>query len=84
MYWGAAKCYTRNHCNYTWVDLQKIVLQVLNSINIIIIRKFAQKLWWYMELYHVGLTEKLAEYACKKFKSYRQILQNKLALFIKK
>ena len=37
-----------------------------------------------MELYREGLTGKLAEYACKKFKSHRQISEDELVLFIKK
>ncbi len=37
-----------------------------------------------MQLYHEGLTGKLAEYACKQFKSHRWILQDDLTAFIKK
>ena len=36
-----------------------------------------------MQLYHEGLTGKLAEYACKKFKSHRQIPRDDLIAFIK-
>ena len=36
-----------------------------------------------MQLYHEGLTGKLAEYACKKFKSHRRIPQDDLIAFIK-
>ena len=36
-----------------------------------------------MQLYCKGLTGKLAEYACKKFKSHRQIPQDDLTAFIK-
>ena len=35
-----------------------------------------------MELYSEGLTGKLAEYACKKFKSHQRIPKNELALFV--
>ena len=36
-----------------------------------------------MQLYREGLTGKLAEYACKKFKSHRRIPQDNLTAFIK-
>lgn len=83
MYWGAAKCYARNYCDYTWTGLQETVPRALDSVNIITIRKFARKSWRYMELYREGLTGKLAEYACKKFKSHRRIPKNELILFVK-
>ena len=45
MYWGAAaKQYTRENCNYTWIALQQTVPKALDSIPLITIRRYAQKL----------------------------------------
>ena len=72
-YWGTAKKYARENCNYSWSSLQRVVPVALESVDIILIRKFARKAWRYMDLYRNGITGKLAEYAAKKYKSHRCI-----------
>ncbi|RGB24522.1 hypothetical protein C1646_772973, partial [Rhizophagus diaphanus] len=47
-YWGAAKRYSRENCDYSWEGLQKIIPESLNSVNLTTIRKFSRKCWHYI------------------------------------
>lgn len=71
MYWGVAKRYARENCNYTWAGLLKTVPLALDSVSLSSIHKFARKS--YMECYRKVLNVKQAEYAVKKYNSHRKI-----------
>ena len=61
----------------------RVIPEVLNSIPITTIRKFARKSWRYMDAYDKGLEGRMAEWAVKKYKSHRRLPDNINEFFIK-
>ena len=47
-------------CSYKYDDLVRVIPEVLNSIPITTIRKFAKKSWRYMDAYDKGLEGRMA------------------------
>jgi len=76
MYWGAAKRYTRDNCDYSFDGLKSTVPAALESIGIGLIRRFANKSFRYMDAYRRGLTGADAEKQVKKYRSHRRIPDN--------
>jgi hypothetical protein len=51
-YWGAAKRYARNNCNYTWSGLQETVPRALDSVYLITFVDLREKcgdIWIYTD-----------------------------------
>jgi transposase len=80
-FWGAAKKYARQNCNYSWESLNQIVPDALDSVSLNKIRKFARRSYRYMSAYRLGLPCKAAIYAIKKYRSHRKIPENILTDF---
>jgi hypothetical protein len=76
MFWGAAKKYARENCDYTFKSLEKTIPLALNSVSLESIRKYAQRAWRFMDAYRKGLTGVEALYTVKKYKSHRKIPNN--------
>ena len=76
MWWAEAKRLARIQCDYSFQGLKDRVPQILDSIPLEKIRRFARKCERYMDCYRRGLPPKLAEYACKKYRSHRRIPGN--------
>ena len=78
MYWGAAKHYACDNCNYTWTGLQKIVPEALDSVPLITLRRYARKSWHYMDIYRKGLTGKIAEFVNKKYRRVPDMIYDEI------
>ena len=73
MYWGAAKKYAREHCQYNLRSLRNVVPAALNSVPLGTIRAYARLSFRWMDAYCHGLTGRAAEYAVKNHKAHRTI-----------
>ncbi|GET52503.1 hypothetical protein BCR41DRAFT_396467 [Rhizophagus irregularis DAOM 181602=DAOM 197198] len=67
---------TRRLCNYNYNDLLLQVPEVLISVPVTTIHKFARKSWRYMDAYNKGLEGRTAEWAVSKYKSHRRLPDN--------
>jgi len=79
LYWGAAKRFARQNCDYSFAGLQLVVPAALNSVSLTLIRKYARKCFRYMDAYRAygdngaKLSMQQVEFAVKKYASHRRI-----------
>jgi hypothetical protein len=71
-YWASLKKFTRENCKYSFVELEKTVLQAMDSVSLKTIRRFADRSKRWMMAYINGLTEEQRSYAEKQYKSHRR------------
>jgi hypothetical protein len=80
-FWGEAKRYCRQHCDYTFKGLKQTISNALDSVNLIKIRRFARRANRYISAYELGLSGKAAIFAVKKYRSHRRVPENVLIEF---
>jgi len=76
--WGMAKRYCREHCDYTFAGLRKVVPSALASVPLRAVQGFERRCHRYMEVYRHGLPPHLAEFAVKKYSSHRHVPSDNL------
>jgi hypothetical protein len=62
LFWGAVKRYTREHCNYSFRELEETVQDGLESVSLHTIRRFANRSRKWIDSYINGLSEKQKEF----------------------
>jgi len=72
-FWGSAKAYCRQHCDYTFKCLHDTVPNALAQVALLHVQRFERRCHRYMQVYAAGLPPHLAEFAVKKYKSHRCI-----------
>lgn len=72
-YWGAAKRYSRNNCDYSFDGLRKTVPASLASVPRNTIRRFYGQCLRTMEAYRSGLKYGTEEFTQRVYKSHRRI-----------
>jgi len=76
-YWGIAKRYARERCDYSFPALNTIVPEALGSVSLATIRRLHNHCWRYMEAYLKGtLVPHQVEWAMKKYTSHRRVREN--------
>ena len=57
-FWGAVKRYTRENCNYSFVDLEDTVKAGLDLVSLTTIRRFANRSRRWIDAYIDGLNDR--------------------------
>jgi hypothetical protein len=79
-FWGMAKRYARDHCDYKFASLVRAVPEGLAAVPLVTIRRWEMRFWRYCEAYKRGLehgdacaeVKKLHSRTKKMYKSHRR------------
>jgi hypothetical protein len=72
-YWAELKRYTRANCKYTFAELEKTVMEAMDSVDLKTIRRFAMRSKRWMLAYMNGLTEEERSFAEMTYQSHRRL-----------
>jgi len=81
-YWAAVKRYTRENCKYSFTELEKTVMEGLNTVDIKTIRRFADRSKRWLMAYIDGLSTEQRAYAEKEYKSHRREYRGSLCKYL--
>ncbi|KAJ7651933.1 hypothetical protein B0H17DRAFT_1101754 [Mycena rosella] len=73
MVWGQAKRYFRERADGTFPKAQKLVVEALDHVSNLNVRRYFRHCFRYMDAYQFGLNIRQAAYAVKKYPSHRRI-----------
>lgn len=72
-YWGAAKRYSRDNCDYSLSGLRKTVPAALASVSNVSILRYHNKCLRIMDAYKAGMSYGTAEFRNRVYKSHRRV-----------
>jgi hypothetical protein len=69
-FWAVVKRHTRDNCDYTFPGLCNVVPRALTDVLVVEIHWYVRRAFRYMDVYRIGLTGKVGEFAVKKYRSH--------------